>query len=136
MSFLLLGSKIKWRIPPRVAVDRAWTNIRLLMLKLFRRPAVLYTGAFPHGRWQPGESDPEELTCFGLSYLSHLGPESCYLNSGGLISLFCALHPPGQADSGPNGPELQGLRKVGSPNCYLRFNGSLVHNVTVRQSDR
>jgi len=26
--------------------------------------------------------------------------------------------------------------RFGSQNCYLRFNGSLVHNVTVRQSDR
>ena len=37
---------------------------------------------------------------------------------------------------GPNGLELQGPRMVLSPNCYLRFNGSLVHSVTVRQSDR
>jgi len=28
------------------------------------------------GKWQAGESDPEELTCCGLSYLARLGSES------------------------------------------------------------
>jgi hypothetical protein len=29
-----------------------------------------------NGKWQAGESDPEELTCHGQSYLARLGSES------------------------------------------------------------
>ena len=62
--------------PPRVAADRAWTvflaahadvdaaDHRRCTLKRYLR-----------GKWQAGESDPEELTCLGLSYLSRLGPD-------------------------------------------------------------
>ena len=63
--------------PPRVAADRAWTIYLAAHADVdaadHRRCTL---ERYLHGRWQAGESDPEELTCSGLSYLSRLGPDS------------------------------------------------------------
>jgi hypothetical protein len=59
--------------PPRAAVDRAWTIYLAAHADVdaadHRRCAL---ERYLHSKWQAGESDPEELTCSGLSYLSRL----------------------------------------------------------------
>jgi hypothetical protein len=61
--------------PPRVASDRAWTiylAARADVDAADHRRCTLER--YLHGRWQAGESDPEELTCSGLSHLWRLRP--------------------------------------------------------------
>lgn len=62
--------------PLKVAVDRAWT-VHLATHKDVdagdeRRCSL---ERYLSGKLQAGESDPDELTCHGLSYLARLGPE-------------------------------------------------------------
>ena len=54
----------------KIAVDRAWT-VHLATHKDveaadYRRCSL---ERYLSGKWQAGESDPDELTCHGLSYL-------------------------------------------------------------------
>ena len=60
----------------RTAVDRTW-SIYLTASDLDaadqRRCSM---ERYLKARWQAGESDPEELTCHGLSYLARVGAES------------------------------------------------------------
>ena len=63
--------------PLKIAVDRAWT-VHLathddIEVADYRRCSL---ERYLSGKWQAGESDPDELTCHGLSYLARLGPES------------------------------------------------------------
>ena len=61
----------------QVAVERAWT-VHLATHKNIdandsrRCSLARYLGE----RWQAGESDPDALTCDGLSYLARIKPES------------------------------------------------------------
>ena len=60
----------------RVAVDRAWTvylATRSDVDAADQRRCTLER--YLNEKWQAGESDPEELTCYGLSYLARLGSE-------------------------------------------------------------
>jgi hypothetical protein len=61
----------------RTAVDRTW-SIYLAMSSdvdaADQRRCSLER--YLKARWQAGESDPEELTCYGLSYLARVGAES------------------------------------------------------------
>jgi hypothetical protein len=63
--------------PLRIAVDRAWT-VHLATHNdvdaADHRRCSLERDL--NGKWQAGESDPEALTCHGLSYLARLGSES------------------------------------------------------------
>ena len=63
--------------PLKVAVQRAWS------LHLATHddvdaadPRRCSLERYLSEKWQAGESDSEELTCCGLSYLARLGPES------------------------------------------------------------
>ena len=63
--------------PLKLAVDRAWivhlaTHSDVEAAESRRCSLERYLS----GKWQAGESDPEELTCHGLSYLARLGSES------------------------------------------------------------
>jgi len=63
--------------PLRFAVDQAWT-VHLSAHKDVnaadsRRCSL---ERYLRGKWQAGESDPDELTCYGLSYLARLRSES------------------------------------------------------------
>ena len=64
------------KCPLRTAVDRAWA-VHLAthgdIDSLDHRRCSLER--FLTGKWQAGESDPDELTCYGLSYLARLGSE-------------------------------------------------------------
>jgi hypothetical protein len=65
--------------PPGVASDRAWTiylAARADVDAADHRRCTLER--YLHGRWQAGESDPEELTCSGLSHLWRLRPEDSW----------------------------------------------------------
>jgi hypothetical protein len=63
--------------PLRVAVDQAWT-VHLAAHKDVDAadPRRCSLERYLRGKWQGGESDPDELTCYGLSYLARLGSES------------------------------------------------------------
>ena len=62
--------------PPRVAVDRAWTVYLATHSDVDAADERRCTlERYLHGRWAAGESDPDELTCTGLSYLSRLGSD-------------------------------------------------------------
>lgn len=61
----------------RVAVDQAWT-VHLathdgVEAADHRRCSL---ERYLSGKWQAGESDLEQLTCHGLSYLARLGSDS------------------------------------------------------------
>jgi len=61
----------------KVAVDRAWT-VHLAMHKErdANDPRRCSLERYLGERWQAGESDLDELTCYGLSNLARLRPES------------------------------------------------------------
>jgi hypothetical protein len=63
--------------PLRIAVDRAWTahlaTHNYVDAADQRRCSL---ERYLSGKWKAGESDPEELTCDGFSYLDRLGSES------------------------------------------------------------
>jgi hypothetical protein len=63
-------------LPLRTAIDRAWTvhlatNIDIDAADQRRCSLERYL----IGKWHGGESDPEELTCYGLSFLNRLASE-------------------------------------------------------------
>ncbi|UPK02234.1 hypothetical protein [Bradyrhizobium sp. 170] len=55
----------------KIAIDRAWT-VHLALHKDVDAgdPRRCSLERYLTGKWQAGESDPEELTCHGLSYLA------------------------------------------------------------------
>ena len=59
------------------AVDQAWT-VHLAAHKDVDAadPRRCSLERYLRGKWQAGECDPDELTCYGLSYLARLGSES------------------------------------------------------------
>jgi hypothetical protein len=59
------------------AVDRAWT-VHLATHKDIdaNDPRRCSLERYLGERWLAGESDPDELTCYGLSYLARLRAES------------------------------------------------------------
>jgi hypothetical protein len=61
----------------KVAVDRAWT-VHLATHKDIdaNDPRRCSLERYLGERWLAGESDPDELTCYGLSYLARLRAES------------------------------------------------------------
>ena len=64
-------------LPPRDALDRAWTIYLAAHADVDpadHRRCTLERYLFD--RWHAGESDPEELTCLGLSYLGRFVPDS------------------------------------------------------------
>ena len=71
------SSKMDEEFPLRVAVDQAWT-VHLAAHKDVDAadPRRCSLERYLRGKWQAGESDPDELTCYGLSYLARLGSES------------------------------------------------------------
>jgi hypothetical protein len=73
----LWGIQMDDELPPRAAVNRAWTIYLSSHADVdpadHRRCAL---ERYLHSKWQAGESDPEELTCSGLSYLSRIRPDS------------------------------------------------------------
>ena len=70
-------SKMDDDLPLKVAVQRAW-NLHLAthddVDAADQRRCSLER--YLSGKWQAGESDLEELTCCGLSYLARLGSDS------------------------------------------------------------
>jgi hypothetical protein len=62
--------------PVRTAVDRAWAVHIAMHTDVdaadHRRCSL---ERYLTGKWQAGESDPEELTCHGLSYLARPASE-------------------------------------------------------------
>ena len=60
----------------RTAVDRAWTVYLATHNVDAADPRRCSLERYLSGKWQAGESDPEELTCHGLAYLDRLGLES------------------------------------------------------------
>ena len=70
------------KFPLRVAVDQAWTVHLATHTDIDAAdPRRCSLGRcslerYLIGRWEAGESDPEELTCYGLSYLARLRSES------------------------------------------------------------
>lgn len=75
--FFFGRSKVGDESLPRAAGDRAWTIYLAAHADVdpadHRRCALQ---RYLHSKWQAGESDPEELTCSGLSYLSRIRPDS------------------------------------------------------------
>jgi hypothetical protein len=61
--------------PLKVAVDQAWTVHLVVHDVDAADPRRCSLERFLRGKWQAGESDPDELTCHGL-YLARLGSES------------------------------------------------------------
>jgi hypothetical protein len=63
--------------PLKTAVQRTW-NLHLATHDDVDAadPRRCSLERYLSGKWQAGESDPEELTCCGLSYLARLGSES------------------------------------------------------------
>jgi len=62
--------------PLKIAVDRAWT-VHLATHDVHAAdPRRCSLERYLSERWEAGESDPEELTCYGLSYLARLKSES------------------------------------------------------------
>ena len=77
MLAALMEAKVDDEFPPRVAVERAWTIYLAAHADVDaadHRRCTLERHL--RDRWQAGESDPEELTCSGLSYLCRLRPDS------------------------------------------------------------
>ncbi|WP_249151122.1 hypothetical protein [Bradyrhizobium sp. JYMT SZCCT0180] len=63
--------------PLKTAVDRAWTvHLATHDDVAAADPRRCSLERYLSGKWQAGESDPEELTCSGLSYLDRLGSEN------------------------------------------------------------
>lgn len=63
--------------PLKIAVDRAWTVHLTTHADVHAAdPRRCSPERYHSGRWEAGESDPEELTCYGLSYLARLKSES------------------------------------------------------------
>ena len=63
-------------VPLRIAVDRAWTiylTTRSDVDPADQRRCMLER--YLSEKWHAGENDPEELTCYGLSYLNRLDTE-------------------------------------------------------------
>ena len=61
----------------RVAVDQAWTVHLATHTDVDAAdPRRCSLERYLSERWEAGESDPEELTCYGLSYLARLRSES------------------------------------------------------------
>ena len=59
------------KFPLRVAVDQAWTVHLATHTDIDAAdPRRCSLERYLSGRWEAGESDPEELTCYGLSYLA------------------------------------------------------------------
>jgi hypothetical protein len=71
------SSEMGDEFPLKIAVDRAWTVHLATHNDVepgdYRRCTL---ERYLNGKWQAGESDPEELTCYGLSYLARLGSKS------------------------------------------------------------
>ena len=65
------------KFPLKVAVYQAWT-VHLAMHNdvAAADPRRCSLERYLRERWEAGESDPEELTCRGLSYLAGLSSES------------------------------------------------------------
>jgi hypothetical protein len=62
--------------PLKIAVDRAWTVHRATREDVDAGdPRRCSLERYLSGKWESGESDPEELTCHGIAYLDRLGPE-------------------------------------------------------------
>ena len=76
MFGILRESKVDDKFPPRLAVDRAWTIYLAAHADVdaadHRRCTL---ERYLRDRWHAGESDPEELTCSGLSFLWRLERE-------------------------------------------------------------
>jgi len=72
-----LESGMNDEFPLKVAIDRAWT-VHLATHKDIDAsdPRRCSLERYLGERWQAGESDPDELTCYGLSYLARLRAES------------------------------------------------------------
>jgi hypothetical protein len=70
---LLWNRTLNDEIPPRLAVDRAWTIYLAAHANVdaadHRRCTL---ERYLRDRWNAGENDPEELTCLGLSFLWRL----------------------------------------------------------------
>jgi hypothetical protein len=70
------GSDMSDDYPLKTAVDRAWTvhiaTHNDVDAADQRRCSL---ERYLAGKWQAGESDPEELTCHGLSYLARVGSD-------------------------------------------------------------
>jgi hypothetical protein len=70
---LLWNRTLNDEIPPRLAVDRAWTIYLAAHADVdaadHRRCTL---ERYLRDRWNAGENDPEELTCLGLSFLWRL----------------------------------------------------------------
>ena len=65
------------KFPLRVAVDQAWTVHLATHTDIDAAdPRRCSLERYLSERWEAGESDPEELTCRGLSYLARLRSES------------------------------------------------------------
>jgi hypothetical protein len=65
------------KFPLKVAVDQAWT-VHLATHKDIDATDPRRCSLERHlsERWEAGESDTEELTCYGLSYLARLRSEN------------------------------------------------------------
>ena len=63
--------------PLKAAIDRAW-DVHLATHQVVDAadPRRCSLERYLSGKWQAGESDSEELTCHGLSYLARLGSET------------------------------------------------------------
>ena len=60
----------------KTAVDRAWTvHLATHNDVDAADPRRCSLERYLSEKWRSGESDPEELTCCGLSYLDRLAPE-------------------------------------------------------------
>jgi hypothetical protein len=71
-----MEAKVDDEFPPRVAMYRAWTIYLASHADVHAaddRRCTLERHLL--GRWHAGESDPEELTCSGLSHLWRLERE-------------------------------------------------------------
>jgi hypothetical protein len=61
----------------KIAVDRAWTVHLATHTDVHAAdPRRCSLERYLSERWEAGECDPEELTCYGLSYLARLKSES------------------------------------------------------------
>ncbi len=64
------------KAPQKIAVDVAWNLYLGFHSDVDPADARRCTlERYLQGRWEAGESDPEELACSGLAYLSRLPPE-------------------------------------------------------------
>ena len=63
--------------PLKIAVDQAWTVHVATHPDIHAAdPRRCSLERYVSERWEAGESDTEELTCYGLSYLARLKSES------------------------------------------------------------